>query len=245
MINGPKWPFFTFLPLFWAAMGSNIFFLFHLFHASWSEITHRKNHRKYFFHEKQYFWHFWPKTLIQRACYRTLLSKMALADSNIGVRQKYRKPCLSEITHRKILKICFWWKLIFLAFLGQKREKWAMRESAFFTILAKIKKMAKKNIFYFEKWKFFWHTLIIWEDQHFSCNTLFDSVKKWEKAKKNGPCTKVYFFPFLPTFLTKSKMWKLKNLGLPKWLRCAKKIPLSKRKNDFWPFSCFGQNHKK
>ena len=103
MINGPKWQFFTILPLFWAAMGSNIF-LFHLFHASWSEITHRKNHRKYFFHENQYFWHFWPKTLIQRAWYRTLLSKMALAGSNIGVCQKYRKPFLTEITHRKIVR---------------------------------------------------------------------------------------------------------------------------------------------
>ena len=27
MINWPKWPFFTILPLFWAAMGSNIFFI--------------------------------------------------------------------------------------------------------------------------------------------------------------------------------------------------------------------------
>ena len=93
----------TILPLFWAAMGSNIF-LFHLFHASWSKITHRKNHRKYYFHENQYFWHFWPKTLIRRAWYRTLLRKMALAGSNIGVCQKYRKHFLSEITHRKIVR---------------------------------------------------------------------------------------------------------------------------------------------
>ena len=48
MINGPKWPFFTILPLFELQWGL-IFFLFHLFHASWSEITHSKNHRKYFF----------------------------------------------------------------------------------------------------------------------------------------------------------------------------------------------------
>ena len=39
--------FHNFAP-FLAAMGSNIH-KFHLFHASWSEITHRKNHRKYFF----------------------------------------------------------------------------------------------------------------------------------------------------------------------------------------------------
>ena len=101
MINGPKWPFFTILPLFWGAMGSNIF-LFHLFHASWSKITHRKNHRKYFLHENQYFWHFCPKTLIWRAWYRTLLSKMALAGSNISVCHKYRKPFLTENTLRKI-----------------------------------------------------------------------------------------------------------------------------------------------
>ena len=103
MINGPKWQFSTILPLFWAAMGSNIF-LFHLFHASWSEITHRKNHRKYYFHENQYFWHFWSKTLIRRAWYRTLLSKMALAGSNMGVHQKYRKLFLTKITHRKMVR---------------------------------------------------------------------------------------------------------------------------------------------
>ena len=39
-------------------------------------------------------------------------------------------------------------------------------------------KNCQKIIFYFEKWKFFWHTLIIWEGQHFSCFTLFDLVKK-------------------------------------------------------------------
>ena len=36
--------------------------------------------------------------------YHTLLSKMALAGSNICVCQKYRKPFLTEITHRKILR---------------------------------------------------------------------------------------------------------------------------------------------
>ena len=42
----------------------------------------------------------------------------------------------------------------------------------------KITKMAKKPFFLLKSGNFFWHTLIIWEDQHFSCNTLFDSVKK-------------------------------------------------------------------
>ena len=103
-------------------MGSNIF-LFHLFHASWSEITHRKNHRKYYFHENQYFWHFWPKTLIRRAWYRTLLSKMALAGSNIGVCQKLGKPFLSNITYRKIPKRDFFMKIDIFGIFGPKTEK--------------------------------------------------------------------------------------------------------------------------
>ena len=36
--------------------------------------------------------------------YRTLLSKMTLAGSNIGVCRKYRKPFLTKITHRKIVR---------------------------------------------------------------------------------------------------------------------------------------------
>ena len=40
--------FSQFCPIFELQWGL-IFFLFHLFHASWSEITHRKNHRKLFF----------------------------------------------------------------------------------------------------------------------------------------------------------------------------------------------------
>ena len=39
-------------------------------------------------------------------------------------------------------------------------------------------KNGQKTFFYFEKWKFFWHTLIIWEDQHFSCFTLLIQSKK-------------------------------------------------------------------
>ena len=113
-------------------MGSNIF-LFHLFHTSWSEITHRKNHRKYFFHENQYFWHFWPKTLIRRAWYCTLLSKMALAGSNIVVCHRYGKPFLTEITHRKNLRIGFFQEnSYFWHFLGRKLKKWAVHESEFF-----------------------------------------------------------------------------------------------------------------
>ena len=95
--------FSQFCPFFELQWGL-IFFLFHLFHASWSEITHRKNHGKYFFHENPYFWHFWPKTLIQRAWYHTLLNKMALVGSNIGICQKYRKSFLTKITHRKIVR---------------------------------------------------------------------------------------------------------------------------------------------
>ena len=87
---------------------------------------------------------------------------------------------------------------IFLAFMGQK-----------------ITKIAKKPFFIFKSGNFFWHTLIIWEDQHFSCNTLFDLVKKSrqkrEKAKKNGPCTKVNIFHFCPLFWPnkKCKNWKM------------------------------------
>ena len=67
-----------------------------------------------------------------------------------------------KTTHRTNLRKGFFLlKWHFLAFLGQK-----------------ITKMAQKPFFYFEKWKLFWHTLIIWEDQHFSCFTLFGLVKK-------------------------------------------------------------------
>ena len=65
-------------------------------------------------------------------------------------------------------------------------------------------KNGQKTIFYFEKWKFFLHTLIIWEDQHFSCNTLFDSVKKsrqkWEKAEKMARAKKCPFSIFAHFF---------------------------------------------
>jgi len=54
--------------------------------------------------------------------------------------------------------------MTFLAFLGQK-----------------ITKIAKKSFFILKSGNFFWHTLIIWEDQHFSCFTLFDFVKKVRK----------------------------------------------------------------
>ena len=57
-----------------------------------------------------------------------------------------------------------------------------------FSCFGQNHKNGQKTIFYFEKWNFFGHILIIWEDQHFSCNKLFDSVKKSrqkrEKAKK-------------------------------------------------------------
>ena len=66
-----------------------------------------------------------------------------------------------------------------------QKKKWIFGH---FRVLAKITKMAKKPFFILKSGNFFGHTLIIWEDQHFSCNTLFDSVKKSrqkrEKAKK-------------------------------------------------------------
>ena len=54
-----------------------------------------------FFMKINIFGIFGQKPHIQKACYCTVLSKMDLAGSNIGVHQKYRKPFLSEITHRK------------------------------------------------------------------------------------------------------------------------------------------------
>ena len=83
--------------------------------------------------------------------------------------------------------------MTFLAFLGQK-----------------ITKMAKKPFFYFEKWKLFWHTLIIWEDQHFSCFTLFGLVKKVGKneiflAFMGQKITKIAKKPFL--FLKVDFFW--------------------------------------
>ena len=84
-------------------MGSNIFYFTYSMPVG-QKLLIEKIIENIFFDENQYFWHFWPKTLIQRAWYCTLLSKMALAGSNIGVCQKYRKPFLTEITHRKIVR---------------------------------------------------------------------------------------------------------------------------------------------
>ena len=65
--------------------------------------------------------------------------------------------------------------MFYTFWFGQKsRQKWDI----FGIFGPKNHKNGQKTFFYFEKWNFFWHTLIIWEDQHFSCNTLFDSVKK-------------------------------------------------------------------
>ena len=98
--NGHFSQFCPFFELQWGL----IFFYFTYFMPVGQKLLIEKIIEIFFLHENQYFWHFWPKTLIQRAWYHTLLSKMALAGSNIGVRQKYRKHFLSEITHRKILR---------------------------------------------------------------------------------------------------------------------------------------------
>ena len=76
-------------------------------------------------------------------------------------------PCqlVQNNSQNKSQKRVFSLKMTFLAFLGQK-----------------ITKMAKKPFFYFEKWKLFWHTLIIWEDQHFSCFTLLIQSKSRQKC---------------------------------------------------------------
>ena len=48
---------------------------------------------------------------------------MALAGSNIGVCQKYRKHFLSEITHRKLLEKDFFMKIDIFGIFGPKTEK--------------------------------------------------------------------------------------------------------------------------
>ena len=98
--NGHFSQFCPFFELQWGL----IFFYFTYSMPVDQKLLIEQNHRKYFFNENQYFRHFWPKTHIQKACYCTVLSKMDLVGSNIGVRQKYRKPFLSEITHRKNLR---------------------------------------------------------------------------------------------------------------------------------------------
>ena len=48
---------------------------------------------------------------------------MALVGSNIGVHQKYRKPFLSKITHRKIPRKGFFMKIDIFGIFGPKTEK--------------------------------------------------------------------------------------------------------------------------
>ena len=92
--------FSQFCPFFEMQWGL-IFFYFTYSMPVGQKLLIEKIIENIFFMKINIFGIFWPKTLIQRAWYRTLLSKMALAGSNIGVRQKYKKPFLSEITHRK------------------------------------------------------------------------------------------------------------------------------------------------
>ena len=85
-----------------------------------------------------------------------------------------------------------------------------------FSCFGQNHKNGQKTIFYFEKWKFFSHTLIIWGDEIFSFFTLFDSVKKsWRKWKKytfvHGP-----FLQFLAQKCQKypfSKICSMSNFG--------------------------------
>ena len=116
-----------------------------------------------------------------------------------------------------------------------------------FRVLAKITKMAKKPFFILKSGNFFSHTLIIWEDQHFSCNTLLDSVKKskqkWEKAEKMACAKKCLFSIFAHFFWPNQKCKNWKILVSPTEFCVSKKFPLFKRKNGFlaifvfWPKS--------
>ena len=88
-----------------------------------------------------------------------------------------------------------------------------------FSCFGQNHKNGQKNIFYFEKWNFFWHTLIIWGDENFSFFKLFDSVKKSRQKRKmftfvHGPflqflaqkCQK-YPFSWKNPFLHFSRKW--------------------------------------
>ena len=57
-------------------------------------------------------------------------------------------------------------------------------------------KNGQKLIFSFERWKFFWHTLIIWENCTFSFSTLFDLLKNGWKWKQKHFCARVFFCHF-------------------------------------------------
>ena len=76
---------------------------------------------------------------------------MVLAGSNIGVRQKYRKPFLSKITHRKFLEKYFFKKIDIFGIFGPKTEKmgrvqkWVFFDFAhFFVIESKSIENTKK-----------------------------------------------------------------------------------------------------
>ena len=111
----------------------------------------------------------------------------------------------------------------------------------------------QKSIFSFEKWKFFfWHTLVIWGDLHFSVFTFLIWSKKVGKNGKNTLLWKGHFFsffPFLNTLFDWIKCVLHKKCWSSQWIKmCPKKFPLFKIKNGFlaifvilaktqkWPF---------
>ena len=81
--------------------------------------------------------------------------------------------------------------------------------------------------FSFEKWKFFLADLNHFGKPKFFSFYIFDLVKKsGRKWKKITFVHKPFFqlFPFFAYFFwPNKKVYYMKNVGFPKWLRCAKK----------------------
>ena len=125
MINGPKWPFFTILPLFWAAMGSNIFFFFTYSMPVGHKLLIEKIIEN-FFSWKSIFLAF-------------------LAKNPHSVRRIEDLFC-PKLLIEKFLEKDLFMKIDIFSIFGPKTGKMGHAQNY---------KNGQKSIFHFERWKFF------------------------------------------------------------------------------------------
>ena len=119
---------------------------------------------------------------------------------------------------------------------------------AIFVILAKTQKWPKINFFFLKVEIFFAHKIQLGRPMFFSFY-IFDLVKKSGRKWKKYTFVKGPFLQLFPIFAyffwPNQKVYYMKNVGLPKWLRCAKKIStFQNKKMVFWPFLWFWPKHE-
>ena len=147
------------------------------FQASCSKITHKTNLRKGIFHENWYFCHFLAKNGKNYPCTKvfvlifTHFFNKSKSVENEKVQFSQMIKVYQKNFHLSKEKINFW---PFLWFFQNHKN-------------------SQKIIFSFERWTFFWHTIIIWGNITFSFWTLF-------KHGQNH-FGHTYFGPSSPTFL--------------------------------------------